>query len=73
MSAPTLKTAEPIVALEPSKISCRNTAALALTIPPKNERTVGHWLLYYWEHASRHLGMMEALRGVFGEAGSARG
>jgi DinB family protein len=48
-------------------------SALARTIPPKNERTVGHWVLYYWEHAARHLGMMEALRGVFGEAGSARG
>ena len=32
MSAPMLKVAEPIGALEPSKISCRNTAALALTI-----------------------------------------
>jgi hypothetical protein len=32
MSASTLKVAEPISALEPSKISCRNTAALALTI-----------------------------------------
>jgi hypothetical protein len=32
MSAPVLKVAEPISALEPSKISCRNTAALALTI-----------------------------------------
>ena len=32
MSAPTLKVAEAIGALEPSKISCRNTAALALTI-----------------------------------------
>ncbi|HUQ42724.1 MAG TPA: DinB family protein [Candidatus Limnocylindrales bacterium] len=49
------------------------TADLEHTIPPKNERTVGHWLLYYWEHAARHLGMIEALRGVFGESGSARG
>ena len=32
MSAATLKAAEPIGALEPSRISCRNTAALALTI-----------------------------------------
>jgi hypothetical protein len=32
MSASTLKVAEAIGALEPSKISCRNTAALALTI-----------------------------------------
>jgi hypothetical protein len=32
MSASTLKVAEPIGALEPSKISCRNTAAQALTI-----------------------------------------
>ena len=48
-------------------------AHLAHTLPPKNERTVGHWYLYYWEHAARHLGMIEALRGVFGEAGSARG
>src|SRR6266852_8694702 len=32
MSAPTLKVTEPIGALEPSKISCRSTAALALTI-----------------------------------------
>jgi len=48
-------------------------AALARTIPPKNQRSVAHWILYYWEHAARHLGMMEALRGVFGEAGSARG
>src|SRR6476661_3276969 len=32
MSAATLKAAEPIGALEPSKISCRDTAALALTI-----------------------------------------
>ena len=32
MSAPKPKVAEPIGALEPSKISCRNTAALALTI-----------------------------------------
>src|ERR1700676_4700853 len=32
MSAPKLKVTEPIGALEPSKISCRNTAALALTI-----------------------------------------
>src|ERR1700687_1080339 len=32
MSAPMLKSAEPIGALEPSKISCRNTAALALAI-----------------------------------------
>lgn len=50
-----------------------DSATLALTIPPKNERTVGHWFLYYWEHAARHLGMIEALRGVFGESGSARG
>jgi hypothetical protein len=32
MSAPKLKVTGPIGALEPSKISCRNTAALALTI-----------------------------------------
>jgi hypothetical protein len=32
MSAPMLQVAEPISALEPSKISCRNTAALALAI-----------------------------------------
>src|SRR3981189_3286746 len=32
MSAPTLKAVESIGALEPSKISCRNTAAQALTI-----------------------------------------
>ena len=32
MSAPAAKSAEPIGALEPSKISCRNTAALALTV-----------------------------------------
>jgi hypothetical protein len=32
MSAPTLKVAESIGALEPSKISCRKTAAQALTI-----------------------------------------
>jgi hypothetical protein len=32
MSAPKLTVTEPIGALEPSKISCRNTAALALTI-----------------------------------------
>jgi hypothetical protein len=32
MSAPKLTITEPIGALEPSKISCRNTAALALTI-----------------------------------------
>ena len=32
MSASTLKVAEPIGDLEPSKISCRNSAALALTI-----------------------------------------
>ena len=50
-----------------------DSAALAQTIPPKNERTVGHWVLYYWEHAARHLGMIEALRGALGEPGSARG
>src|SRR5580765_8975412 len=32
MSTATLRAAEPIGALEPSRISCRNTAALALTI-----------------------------------------
>jgi hypothetical protein len=32
MSAPLATPAEPIDALEPSKISCRNTAALALTV-----------------------------------------
>jgi hypothetical protein len=32
MSVPVAKSAEPIGALEPSKISCRNTAALALTV-----------------------------------------
>ncbi|SHL84427.1 hypothetical protein SAMN05444159_6970 [Bradyrhizobium lablabi] len=32
MSAPTLKSAEPIGAVEPTKISCRDTAALALTV-----------------------------------------
>src|SRR6202049_2015085 len=32
MSAPKLKVTEPIGALEPSKISCRNTAAQALTV-----------------------------------------
>jgi hypothetical protein len=32
MSAPLATLAEPIDALEPSKISCRNTAALALTV-----------------------------------------
>jgi hypothetical protein len=32
MSAPVVTVAEPIAALEPSKISCQNTAALALTV-----------------------------------------
>src|SRR3954452_15167767 len=32
MSAPMLTPAEPTAALEPSKISCRNTAAIALTV-----------------------------------------
>src|SRR6202021_1402921 len=32
MSAPTVTCAEPILALEPSKISCRDTAARALTV-----------------------------------------
>src|ERR1700742_2784862 len=32
MSAPVATVAEPTAALEPSKISCRNTAALALTV-----------------------------------------
>jgi hypothetical protein len=32
MSAPAFKFAEPAAALDPSKISCRNTAALALTV-----------------------------------------
>jgi hypothetical protein len=32
MSAPVVIVAEPIAALEPSKISCRNTAAQALTV-----------------------------------------
>src|SRR6266481_9048900 len=32
MSAPKLTVTEPIAALEPSKISCRDTAALALTV-----------------------------------------
>jgi hypothetical protein len=32
MSAPMLKPVEPVAALEPSRISCRNTAALALTV-----------------------------------------
>jgi hypothetical protein len=32
MSAPVVTVAEPIAALEPSNISCRNTAALALTV-----------------------------------------
>src|ERR1700733_13336251 len=32
MSAPIVTVAEPIAALEPSKISCRDTAALALTV-----------------------------------------
>jgi hypothetical protein len=32
MSAPVVTVAEPITALEPSKISCRNTAAQALTV-----------------------------------------
>src|SRR5674536_9262 len=32
MSAPAAKSAESIGAFEPSKISCRNTAALALTV-----------------------------------------
>ncbi len=48
-------------------------AMLARRVPPKNERSVGGWLLSYWEHAARHLGMIEALRGVLGEVGSARG
>jgi hypothetical protein len=55
------------------RITLLDSAALTRTIPPMNERTVGHWVLYYWEHAARHLGMMEALRGVWGESGSARG
>jgi hypothetical protein len=32
MSAPVVTVAEPIAVLEPSKISCRNTAVLALTV-----------------------------------------
>src|SRR5271154_2157268 len=32
MSAPIVELVEPVSALEPSKISCRNTAALALTV-----------------------------------------
>ena len=55
------------------RLKLLDSDALARTIPPKNERSVGHWVLYYWEHAARHLGMIEALRGAFGESGSARG
>jgi hypothetical protein len=44
---------------------------LALEASPG--RTVGSRVIYYWEHAARHLGMVEALRGVLGESGSARG
>ena len=44
---------------------------LALQASPG--RTVGSRVFYYWEHAARHLGMVEALRGVLGESGSARG
>ena len=55
------------------RMTLLDSDALAHTIPPKNERSVGHWVLYYWEHAARHLGMCEAIRGVFGESGSARG
>jgi hypothetical protein len=32
MSAPAFKLAEPVATIDPSKISCRNTAALALTV-----------------------------------------
>jgi hypothetical protein len=44
---------------------------LALEASPG--RSVGSRVIYYWEHAARHLGMVEALRGVLGESGSARG
>jgi hypothetical protein len=44
---------------------------LALEASPG--RSAGSRVIYYWEHAARHLGMIEALRGVFGESGSARG
>jgi hypothetical protein len=43
---------------------------LALEASPG--RLVGTRVIYYWEHAARHLGMVEALRGVLGESGSAR-
>lgn len=46
-------------------------AMLALEASPG--RSAGSRVIYYWEHAARHLGMVEALRGVLGESGSARG
>jgi hypothetical protein len=42
--------------------------------PPEQvwTRTSGSRVIYYWEHAARHLGMVEALRGLLGESASAR-
>ena len=48
-----------------------DASMLALEASPG--RTAGSRVIYYWEHAARHLGMVEALRGVLGESGSARG
>lgn len=46
---------------------------LARPIRPGVDRTIARVAYYYWEHGARHLGMIEALIGVGGRKGSARG
>jgi hypothetical protein len=45
---------------------------LEVDVNDQERPRVSEVVLYYWEHAARHLGMIEAVRGALGEVGSAR-
>ena len=54
-----------------ASLEARQLQAARQSIWVEREETVGWDILFHLSHASRHLGMMEALRGVQGLRGTA--
>lgn len=46
-------------------------ARIPWVAPSERQGTVFGWVMAYWEHDNRHLGMIEAIRGVLGVRGTA--
>ena len=47
-----------------------DTAAGSVWADPSKESTIAQDLMFHSNHSSRHLGMMEGLRGLLGRAGT---